>query len=67
MHEPNLSIVILEKITIHLQDFLIVQLLEVKAHLEHHTKTKVLRSQILQFILYHLTQLRFGQLFDCGF
>ena len=56
MHEPNLTIVILEKIAIHLQDLLILQLLYIEAHFEDLAKAEILRSHLLQFVFHHLIE-----------
>ena len=64
VHEPNLTVVILEEIAIHLQDLLILQLLHVEAHFEDLAKAEVLRSLHLQFVFHHLIEFNIRQLFD---
>ena len=62
VHEPNLSIVILKEIAIHLQDLLIVQLLHIEAHFKDLAKAEVLRALHLQFVFHHLIELDIRQL-----
>ena len=67
VHEPNLAIVVLEEIAIHLQDLPVLQLLQVEAHFKDLTKAEILRPLLLQFVFDHLIEFDIRQLFDRRF
>ena len=54
MEEPDLSVVVLEEVTIDRQYLLVVQLLNVEAHFEDLSQAVVFRAQLFQFIFNHL-------------
>lgn len=64
MHEPDFAIVVLEKVTVHLQNFFVAQLLQVEAHLKNLAEAVVFRPHLLQLVLDHLSQLNIGKLFQ---
>lgn len=60
--EPHLPVVILEKVGIHLQDFHLMDLLDVEADFQHHAEAVVFRPQEFQLGLDHLIKLEVGEL-----
>ena len=57
VEEPDLSVVVLEEVTIDRQYLLVVQLLNVEAHFEDLSQAVVFRAQLFQFIFNHLVYL----------
>ena len=63
MHEPNLSVIILEKVAVHLKDLFIVQLLKIVADFQDLAQAKLFWTLLLQLILDSFSNFTFGQIY----
>lgn len=64
--EPNLPVIVLVEISMHLEHLDLVDTLQVETHFQHHSQAVVFWAQVFQLGLDHLIELEVGKLAISG-